>query len=106
MASWAGPFLAGRVVSCSGLGNQEEQGMKFEIYREGGRSLLAQAVGDWRWRLRADNGRIIATSGEGYQNKADCLHGIELVTSASVATTVYDATQSRNLTRSVLGTWT
>ncbi|MCI1145929.1 DUF1508 domain-containing protein [Stenotrophomonas maltophilia] len=79
--------------------------MKFEVYREGGLSLLAQAVGDWRWRLRADNGRIIATSGEGYQNKADCLHGIELVTSASVATIVYDESQRRVLTRTILGGW-
>lgn len=79
--------------------------MKFEVYREGGLSLLAQGAGDWRWRLRGDNGRIIATSGEGYQNKADCLHGIELVTSATAATIVYDESQGRVLARSLLGGW-
>lgn len=35
--------------------------------------------GQWRWRLRAANNRIIADSGEAYNKKADCLHGIELV---------------------------
>ena len=35
--------------------------------------------GDWRWRLRAVNGAIIACSGEGYTNLGDCLHAIGLV---------------------------
>lgn len=44
---------------------------KFEIYKDG--------IGQWRWKFLASNGRIIADSGEGYINKTDCLHGIELV---------------------------
>ena len=35
--------------------------------------------GEWRWRLVAANGRIIADSGEGYSNEADCLDGIRSV---------------------------
>ena len=35
--------------------------------------------GEWRWRLKADNGKIIAISGEGYTNQGDCLAAIELV---------------------------
>jgi uncharacterized protein YegP (UPF0339 family) len=31
---------------------------KFEVYRD--------AAGEWRWRLKAANGRIVADSGEGY----------------------------------------
>lgn len=34
---------------------------------------------EWRWRFRASNNDIIADSGEGYVNKQDCLHGIDLV---------------------------
>jgi uncharacterized protein YegP (UPF0339 family) len=34
---------------------------------------------EWRWRLVAGNGRIIADSGEGYKNVGDCLKGIRLV---------------------------
>ena len=47
--------------------------MKFELYRSG---VLRR---EWRWRLRAQNGRIIADSGEGYRNRADAEHGIVLV---------------------------
>jgi uncharacterized protein YegP (UPF0339 family) len=35
--------------------------------------------GEWRWRLKAKNGEIIADSGEGYKDKSDCLAGITLV---------------------------
>jgi len=35
--------------------------------------------GEWRWHLKAANGRIIADSGEGYKNKEDCLNDIDLV---------------------------
>lgn len=37
------------------------------------------AKGEWRWRLKSANGNIIADSGEGYKNKADCEAGIKLV---------------------------
>lgn len=29
--------------------------------------------GDWRWRIVASNGRIVADSAEGYEDRADCL---------------------------------
>jgi len=35
--------------------------------------------GEFRWRYQAANHRTIADSGEGYNNLADCEHGIELV---------------------------
>lgn len=38
--------------------------MKFEMYKD--------AAGEWRWRLIADNGKTIASSGEGYKNRGDC----------------------------------
>ncbi|MBE7204069.1 MAG: DUF1508 domain-containing protein [Parafilimonas terrae] len=45
--------------------------MRFELYRD--------AKGEWRWRLRARNGEVIADSGEGYGRREDCEHGIALV---------------------------
>ncbi len=36
-------------------------------------------AGEWRWRLVAPNGRIIAYSGEGYLSKQDCLNGVDSV---------------------------
>jgi uncharacterized protein YegP (UPF0339 family) len=35
--------------------------------------------GEWRWRLKASNGRIIADSGEGYKNEQGCLDDIKRV---------------------------
>ncbi len=34
---------------------------------------------EWRWRLVASNGNIIADSGEGYRSKQGVLRGIESV---------------------------
>ena len=50
--------------------------MRFELYA---------SLGQWRWRLKAVNGRIVADSGEGYFNKVDCLHAINLVKGSALA---------------------
>jgi uncharacterized protein YegP (UPF0339 family) len=47
--------------------------------------------GQFRWRLRAANGRSIAVSGEGYNNRTDCLAAINLV-KASASAPVVDNT--------------
>lgn len=39
--------------------------MKYEIYQD--------KRGEWRWRLKAANWKILAVSSEGYKNRADCL---------------------------------
>jgi uncharacterized protein len=36
-----------------------------DIYRDSRR--------EWRWRLKASNGRIVADSGEGYRRKASAV---------------------------------
>lgn len=46
-------------------------GAAFHVYED--------SAGEWRWHLKAANGRVVADSGEGYRDRADCLHGIELV---------------------------
>jgi uncharacterized protein YegP (UPF0339 family) len=48
--------------------------MRFFMYRD--------VHGFWRWHLCAANGRKIADSGEGYHNRMDCRHAIELVMGA------------------------
>jgi uncharacterized protein YegP (UPF0339 family) len=47
--------------------------------------IQPDVLGHYRWQLRAANNRIIAVSGEGYLNKADCLYAIRLVKSAYIA---------------------
>jgi uncharacterized protein YegP (UPF0339 family) len=39
-------------------------------------------AGEWRWRLQADNGEIVAV-GEGYSRKADAKRGWEAVVAAT-----------------------
>jgi uncharacterized protein YegP (UPF0339 family) len=45
--------------------------LKFELY--------ADKAGEFRWRLKAGNGETLATSGQGYKNKADAKNGIERI---------------------------
>lgn len=42
----------------------------------------------WRWRLRAANGKIIACSGESYRRKIDCLDAIDMVKFTHVGTPI------------------
>lgn len=51
--------------------------------------MYQDTKGEWRWRLKASNGAIIAVSSEGYVNKSDCKHSIDLVKS-SFSAPVYE----------------
>jgi uncharacterized protein YegP (UPF0339 family) len=35
--------------------------------------------GEWRWHLKAANGRILADSGQGYEGEQECLEDIKTV---------------------------
>lgn len=50
--------------------------MEFHIYKD--------EAGEYRWRLKAANGNILADSGEGYKNKDDCITAINSVRSAEL----------------------
>ena len=60
---------------------------KFQIYKD--------RKGEYRWRLRARNGEIIADSNEGYTRKASCKHGIDLVKEQAAGAAVEDQTEDR-----------
>jgi uncharacterized protein len=59
--------------------------MQFELYKD-----ISKC---WRWRLRDDSNHVIATSGDGYRRKSDCVavlnsikvnaHHIEIIQMAS-----------------------
>ena len=51
--------------------------MTYYIYKD--RAL------QYRWQLVAANGKIIADSGEGYHNRVDCVHGINLTAGSTGA---------------------
>jgi uncharacterized protein YegP (UPF0339 family) len=50
--------------------------MHFEVYPA--RTSANGQKGKWRWRLR-QNGRTIATSGEGYVDRSHCVHEINRI---------------------------
>jgi uncharacterized protein YegP (UPF0339 family) len=60
--------------------------MTFEVFRNRKK--------EWRWRLRAANGRIVANSGESYRRRIDCMDGINLVRGTSQQTPIQDAARS------------
>ena len=75
----------GQVIATSGQGykdkrdsrkaieriKSEAKTLKFETY--------ADAKGETRWRLKASNGQVIATSGQGYKDKRDCENAIAVI---------------------------
>lgn len=53
--------------------------------------VFRDRAGEWRWRIRAANGRVIADSGESYHHKADAIDGLTLATSHVPPVDVEDA---------------
>lgn len=52
----------------------------FEIYED--------RADDWRWRLKSDNGNIIADCGQGYSNRQSCINGIKIIMAVNTKTPV------------------
>ena len=48
-------------------------------------NIVRDASDRWMWHLVAANGRLIATSSESYETRAQCLEAIDLVRSLSLA---------------------
>lgn len=56
--------------------------MQFEIYKD--------AAGEYRWRLRAGNGKIMADSGEGYAERHNAVSAINAIKNAVFLARVCD----------------
>ncbi len=62
--------------------------MYFELYQQTRNALsIGAGAEDWRWRLKAANHEIVA-QGEGYRNKTDCLHAVNLLKQTTMFTPV------------------
>jgi len=53
---------------------EKERCMTIQVYRSGKQ---------WRWRMKADNGRKIGCSGEAYKNKGHCVRMAEKIIQTS-----------------------
>ena len=68
----AGLTFAPVVIVARGAAQDEKPAKAaFEVYKDQG--------GQYRWRLRAQNTQVIATSGDGYKEKRACLDAIDSV---------------------------
>ncbi len=66
----------------AGASTAPSAGLKFQVYRD--------SKGGYRWKLKAANGKVIATGGESYTAKASCLSGIDLVMKGAATATIED----------------
>jgi len=64
-------YYEGEIARIRELIGEGRGGTSYSVYQD--------AAGEWRWRLRAANHRVIADSGEGYRDRQDCLRAIALV---------------------------
>lgn len=66
-------------VKANCVGGVEDQTVEgFEKIKHPKYEVYTDKAGEFRFRLKAKNGEVIATS-EGYKTKASCLNGIESV---------------------------
>ncbi len=79
----AGSVAGGFAAPAAFAAARRSAGATFEIYQD--------ARKEYRWRLKAGNGQVIATSGQGYKAKADCRHGIEVIQKEAAAARVEEA---------------
>lgn len=56
---------------------------KFELYSD--------ASGEYRWRLKATNGQVIATGGQGYKTERSAREGIASVKKNAVEAEIEEA---------------
>lgn len=49
----------------------------------------------WYWNINSENHKIIATGAEGYVNKQDALHGINLVKNNASKAPIFDKSQEK-----------
>ncbi len=71
-------LVVGLVVLCpGGAVAQGKGGLKFEVYKD--------AKGEFRWRLKGPDGKVVATGGQGYKGKVACQRGVEIIKHAGSA---------------------
>jgi uncharacterized protein len=55
---------------------------QFEVYQD--------ALGRFRWRLKASNGEILASADSSYSTRVSCLHAIDVVKRIAASAPVRD----------------
>lgn len=61
--------------------------LKFEVYEDKSKES--------RWRLKSTNGQVIATSSQGYKEKADCEHAIDVIKKGAATAEVVEEAKDK-----------
>ncbi len=89
---WFVRGLVVALVAAAGGGLQARQRgdgkLRFEVYQDNAK--------EYRWRLKAANGAILATSGQGYKAKADCKNGVERIRKDAADKLKFETYQDNN----------
>jgi uncharacterized protein YegP (UPF0339 family) len=70
-ATAAGPRGSAPSGAARAAGDDSDKSLKFETYQDKKK--------EHRWRLKATDGQILATSGQGYKDKRDCKNAIDRI---------------------------
>ena len=83
---WRLKATNGQIIATSGQGYKDKRDCKNAIDRikkDAATKLKFETYQDkaqqYRWRLKATNGQVIAASGQGYKDKRDCEHAIDAI---------------------------
>ena len=71
-----------------GKAGKEKRAMTFEVYKDKSE--------EFRWRLKAANGNIMATCGQGYKDKADCMSAIKSIQAGAANAKVDESSLATN----------
>ena len=94
MVRWAIAFVLLAVMGL-GLGLQPETVAQEKVKGQLTFEIFKDKAGEYRWRLKAANGAVIGTGGQGYKAKADCKHGIEIIMKGAAKAKVEDESAAK-----------
>ena len=97
---WRLKATNGQIIATSGQGYKDTRDCKNAIDRikkDAATKLTFETYEDakkeHRWRLKATNGQIIATSGQGYKDKRDCENAVNVIKKGAEKAKVEEASE-------------
>jgi uncharacterized protein YegP (UPF0339 family) len=97
---WRLKSTNGQVIATSGQGYKDKRDCNSAIDRikkDAATKLTFETYEDakkeHRWRLKSTNGQIIASSGQGYKDKRDCEHAIDVIKKGAEKAKVEEASE-------------
>ena len=77
------------LTAATGLSLAADGKLTFEVYQDGKQQ--------YRWRLKSANGKVLATPGQGYKAKRDCLNGVERIKSDAATKLKFEVYEDKKM---------